>query len=244
MTKGPKKQGKVRILLARFMLWALLAWLAISVLPVLALRWLPPPTSAFMLQYWMGGEAGTGGFPDAPRYHWTPWNSIAPAMRLAVVAAEDQKFPTHHGFDFASMHDAVRDYIRGDDLRGASTISQQVAKNLFLWPGKTFWRKGLEAWFTLLIELCWPKQRILEVYLNIAEFGPGIYGVEAAGLTFFHKTAAMLEPREAALLASVLPNPRIHDVGSPSAYMLERRRWILRQMQQLGGPAYITDMPR
>lgn len=226
------------------MLWVLLVWVAVSVLPVLALRWLPPPTSAFMLQYWIGGHADSGRSLTPPRYQWTDWENIAPSMRLAVVAAEDQKFPDHHGFDLDSMHDAVRDYIRGDDLRGASTISQQVAKNLFLWPGRTFWRKGLEAWFTLLIELCWSKQRILEVYLNIAEFGPGVYGVEAASLTFFDKTAAMLEPPEAALLATVLPNPRVFDATRPSNYMLERRNWVLRQMQQLGGPEYISRMAR
>lgn len=164
-------------------------------------------------------------------------------MRLAVVAAEDQKFPQHYGFDIDSIQDALRDYyLQGDNLRGASTISQQVAKNLFLWPAQSWLRKGLEAWFTVLIELIWPKQRILEVYLNIAEFGPGIYGVEAASLTYFNQTAAMLAPEQAALLAAVLPNPKAYHVEQPSRYVLDRRNWILRQMRQLGGPAYLERM--
>lgn len=225
------------------MLGLVLVWLTVSLLPVLALRWLPPPTSAFMLQYWFSAQPAAEQRFEPPRYQWTAWENISPAMRLAVVAAEDQKFPHHHGFDLASIQEALGDYIHGDGLRGASTISQQVAKNLFLWPDKNIWRKGLEAWFTLLIEICWPKQRILEVYLNIAEFGPGIYGVEAASLIYFNKTAAMLEADEAALLATVLPNPAMRDAANPSPYMLERRRWILIQMQQLGGPRYVEQMP-
>ncbi len=242
VTKRPKKQLNLPGRLAYFMLRLVLICLLISWLPVLTLRWLPPPTSAFMLQYWLGNNHG--GETSAPdlRYQWIDWDHIAPGMRLAVVAAEDQKFPYHHGFDFASMEDALRDYLHGDELRGASTISQQVAKNLFLWPDKNMGRKALEAWFTLLIELSWPKQRILEVYLNIAEFGPGIYGVEAASLAFFGKTAAMLESNEAALLATVLPNPVARDAANPSPSMLERRRWILTQMQQLGGPRYVEQM--
>lgn len=239
MTKAPKKRHRRRRWLAYGLLFALLAWLGLSAVPILLLRWLPPPTTAFMLQYSAADEAAT---ERAVRYDWTDWHHIAPAMRLAVVAAEDQKFPLHQGFDFASIESAIRDYFHGAELRGASTISQQVAKNMFLWPGRNFGRKALEAWFTLLIELTWPKQRILEVYLNIAEFGPGIYGVEAASRTFFNKSAIMLEPAEAALLATVLPNPRAYDAANPSAYMRRRQRWIQQQMQQLGGPAYVNHM--
>lgn len=226
------------------MLWLVVTCLLISLLPVMILRWVPPPTSAFMMQYWVSQQAGTDIWIGHPRYQWTSWETIAPVMRLAVVAAEDQKFPYHHGFDMASIQDALRDYFSGDSLRGASTISQQVAKNLFLWPAQSWLRKGLEAWFTLLIEICWPKQRILEVYLNIAEFGPGVYGVEAASLMYFNQTAAMLEPSQAALLAAVLPNPKVYRASRPSDHVLERRDWILRQMRQLGGPVYITDMNR
>jgi len=238
VTKTPKKRSRLRRWLACCLLFALLAWLGLSAVPVLILRWLPPPTTAFMLQY----SASDAAAERELRYSWTDWHHISPAMRLAVVAAEDQKFPTHQGFDLASIENAIRDYLHGEDLRGASTISQQVAKNLFLWPGRNFGRKALEAWFTLLIELTWPKQRILEVYLNIAEFGPGLYGVEVASRTFFDKSATMLDAREAALLATVLPNPRVYDAANPSDYMLRRQRWIQQQMQQLGGPAYVNDM--
>jgi monofunctional biosynthetic peptidoglycan transglycosylase len=162
-------------------------------------------------------------------------------MQLAVVAAEDQKFPYHSGFDLESISDAVEDRLRGDRLRGASTITQQTAKNLFLWPGRSFVRKGLEAWFTMLLELCWSKARILEVYLNIAEFGRGIYGVEAAAGHFFGKPAADLGPGEAAVLAAVLPSPKRLHANRPSAYVQDRARWILEQMRMLG-PGYLSGI--
>ena len=139
---------------------------------------------------------------------------ISPNAAFAVIASEDQQFPFHAGFDFNSIREAVRAHERGRRLRGASTISQQVAKNLFLWPGHSFVRKGLEAYFTVLIEAMWPKERILEVYLNIAQFGDGIYGVQAAGERFLHKPLRASPLREAALLAAVLPNPeRLHADG-------------------------------
>jgi monofunctional glycosyltransferase len=155
-----------------------------------------------------------------------------------VVAAEDQKFPSHRGFDVESIGDAWEQRARGR-VRGASTISQQVAKNLFLWSGRSWVRKGFEAWFTVLIESLWSKQRILEVYLNVAEFGPGIYGAEAAAQRHFGKPAAALTRREAALLAAVLPDPRAMRAAVPSAYVARRARWIERQAAQLGGPAYL-----
>lgn len=219
-----------------------LLFLLLTLVPVLLLRWVPPPTSAFMLQHWAVALTQTGHLVAHPRYQWVTWSSIAPSMRLAVVAAEDQKFPTHNGFDTESIRDALYEYMDGGDLRGASTISQQVAKNLFLWPAQSWLRKGLEAWFTILIELCWPKQRILEIYLNIAQFGPGVYGVEAASLTFFDQTAAMLTPEQAALLAAVLPSPANYSVTQPSDYVFKRRDWILRQMRQLGGPGYLQPL--
>jgi len=154
------------------------------------------------------------------------------------VASEDQQFPFHAGFDFKSIRESVRASEHGKKLRGASTISQQVAKNLFLWNGG-FVRKGLEAYFTILIEAMWPKERILEVYLNIAQFGNGVYGVEAAARHFFHKPAARLTSSEAALLAAVLPNPIRFRVDRPSLYVLTRRDWILGQMRDLGGASYL-----
>jgi monofunctional biosynthetic peptidoglycan transglycosylase len=172
-------------------------------------------------------------------YRWIRWDRISPQAALAVIAAEDQNFATHHGFDFGSIQKALDAHEQGERLRGASTISQQVAKNMFLWSGRSYVRKGLEAYFTVIIELTWSKRRILEVYLNIVELGDGIYGVEAASQRYFRKPAAQLGPEDAALLAAVLPNPARLKADRPSAYVEERRAWILRQMTQFGGAAYI-----
>ena len=206
--------------------------LVLSTLPVLVLRWLPPPTTAFMLAHRLGG--GT------PQQSWRPLEQIAPALALAVVAAEDQRFPVHQGFDVQAIRTALAEHAEGEGLRGASTISQQLAKNLFLWAGGGFLRKGLEAWYTALIELTWPKRRILEVYLNIAEFGTGIYGAEAAAKAHFGRSAAALTPEQAALLAAVLPSPKRLDAAAPSPYLRERQHWILRQMRQLG-PGWLAE---
>jgi monofunctional biosynthetic peptidoglycan transglycosylase len=159
-----------------------------------------------------------------------------------VVAAEDQKFPLHHGFDFKQIDKALQDRERGKHVRGASTISQQVAKNLFLWPGQSWFRKGLEAGITVLIELAWSKQRILEVYLNVAEFGRGTFGVQAASRRFFHKDASHLTRADAALLAAVLPAPNRFRVDAPSNYVKRRQGWIQRQMASLGDTPYVQGL--
>ena len=211
-----------------------------SVAVVLLLRWVPPPASSFIAQSWL--SALWAGERAAFRYDWTPMATISPQAALAVIAAEDQRFPDHFGFDFVEIQDALEDQDEGKPLRGASTLSQQVAKNLFLWPGRSFIRKGLEVWFTVLLELLWPKQRILEVYLNIAEFGQYTFGVEAASQRFFRKPAARLAAAEAARLAAVLPNPLRYRVDRPSAYVLKRQRWIERQMLQLGGVTYLHQL--
>jgi monofunctional biosynthetic peptidoglycan transglycosylase len=212
----------------------------LSILSTLLLRWIPPLTSAVMVERRVG--ALLSGRAYRTDFRWVPWKRISPQAPLAVIAAEDQNFAEHHGFDFQSIRKAIDAHERrGRRLRGASTISQQVAKNLFLWSGRSFVRKGLEAWFTLLIELTWPKRRILEVYLNIAELGDGVFGVEAAGRLYFGKPAASLEPGEAALLAAVLPNPRRLRANRPSSYVLDRRDWIVQQMGQLGGTAYVKS---
>jgi len=175
-------------------------------------------------------------------YRWVPLERISPQAAIAVIASEDQTFPFHAGFDFKSIREAVRAHERGRKLRGASTITQQVAKNLFLWPGRSLVRKGLEALLTVMIEALWPKERILEVYLNIAQFGRGIYGVEAAAHRFFHVGAAQLTRSQSALLAVVLPNPlRLH-ADAPSSYVLGQRDWTLKQMADLGGPAYLKEI--
>lgn len=215
-----------------------LSWLALSWLVVLILRFVPPWTSAVMLERqlaaWVHDEKDFH-----LRQHWVPWSQVSTQVPLAMVAGEDQKFPFHHGFDFDSIHDAIDAADEGKRLRGASTISQQTAKNLFLWNGRSFLRKGLEAWFTVLIEATWPKQRILEVYMNIAELGDGVYGVGAASDVYFHLPPARIDQAKAARLAAVLPSPRRLHVDRPSAYVQRRTRWIQQQMDQLGGSAYL-----
>ena len=218
----------------------LAGFVAASMLLVLTLRWLPLPTSSVIVQN--GIKALWAGQGGAVRYDWTPWTAISPYAALAVIAGEDQRFPAHYGFDLVEIQEALDDREEGRPLRGASTISQQVAKNLFLWSGRSFIRKGLEAWFTVLLELLWPKQRILEVYLNIAEFGDYTFGVEAASRRFFNKPAARLTAGEAVRLAAVLPNPMRYRVDKPSAYVVKRQRWIERQMEQLGGVAYLDKL--
>jgi monofunctional biosynthetic peptidoglycan transglycosylase len=219
---------------------ALALWVALTWLLVLVLRFVPPWTSAFMIERqvsaWVHGEKDFH-----LRHHWMPWTRMDKQIPLAMVAAEDQKFPFHHGFDVASIRSAIDDADDGARLRGASTISQQTAKNLFLWGGRSFVRKGLEAYFTALIELTWPKQRILEVYANIAELGDGVYGVGAASEAYFHGTPVRVTAYQAALLAAVLPNPRRLHADRPSAYVQRRAAWIERQMVQLGGTAYVTE---
>jgi len=224
--------------LRRWALWFSLFALLLSFLSVLLLRFFDPPTSAFMLERRHEAHS-SGAEPFRVDYRWQPLQRISPQLMIAVVASEDQKFPIHHGFDVDAIEDAMNSHAEGGRLRGASTISQQVAKNLFLWPGRSFVRKGLEAWFTVLIEATWPKRRILEVYLNVAEFGDGIYGAEAASQRLFHKSALALTPAEAALLAAVLPAPRKYRADQPGPYLRERQAWILRQMRQLGGPGYV-----
>jgi monofunctional biosynthetic peptidoglycan transglycosylase len=169
-------------------------------------------------------------------------NRISPNLPLAVVASEDQKFPEHWGFDVESIEKAYALNQHSHRVRGASTISQQVAKNLFLWSGRSYFRKGLEAYFTVLIEGCWPKRRILEIYLNIAEFGHGTYGAEAPAQRFFRKSAARLSRGDAAVLAAVLPNPVRLSAAVPSRYVQQRRDWILGQMQALGGSEMLDEI--
>ena len=217
-------------------------WIAVTWLTVLLLRFVPPPTSAFMLDRRVAARLH-GEHDFHLRYEWRPYAQVSAELPIALVAAEDQKFPSHHGFDLQAIADAIDEADEGERLRGASTISQQTAKNLFLWGGRSFVRKGLEAYFTVLLELTWPKQRILEVYLNIAEFGDGVYGAEAAAQQFFHESAARLSGHEAALLAAVLPNPRRLHAERPSPYVSRHADWIERQVRQLGGPAYLATAP-
>ena len=226
----------VRRIFARTLQFLVFLFL-LSILATLVLRWIPPPTTAVIVEQRIA-SLRSGHIYRVDR-QWMPWNGISSSAALAVIAAEDQNFATHHGFDFESIQKAIDQHERGRRLRGASTLSQQVAKNVFLWSGRSFIRKGFEAYFTILIELTWSKRRILEVYLNIVELGDGVFGFEAASRRYFQKPAASLSPGESAILAAVLPNPLRLKADKPSAYVKERCAWILKQMDQLGGTAYI-----
>lgn len=222
----------------------LVALVAAALLAVLALRWINPPSSAFMLEARIHARL-VGAQHFHLEYHWVSLAAISPQTAIAVVASEDQLFPYNDGFDFASIIAALRAHEHGARLRGASTITQQVARNLFLWPGRSWLRKGLEAGFTVLIDELWPKRRILEVYLNVAQFGRGIYGVGAAAKLFFHTSPSRLTRDDSALLAAVLPNPARLHVDAPSRYVLTQHDWILQQIANLGGPAYLAGiLPR
>ena len=207
---------------------AVLALFVFSLFMVLVYKWLPVPFTPLMFIRVLD--------PETPqmKHHWVSIDKISHAMPLAVVASEDNRFMTHHGFDHEQIRQAMEEAKRGGRKRGASTISQQTAKNVFLWPGRSWIRKGLEAYFTVLIEFVWGKERIMEVYLNSIEMGRGIFGVEAASRTYFSKSAASLTRPEAALIAAALPNPRKRNPGAPSAYMRKRQGAILSLMNKVG----------
>ncbi len=217
----------------------LLALMPLALL--LVMRWVPPPTSSFMLQARFGG-VGEGPACGKVAYRWVPWDKISDRVKLAVIASEDQRFAEHWGFDLESIGDALQAGDEDGRLRGASTISQQTAKNLFLWPAHSWIRKGLEAYLTVLLEFAWPKQRILETYLNIAQFGHCTFGVAAASRNFFGTQPGALSARHGALLAAVLPNPLVLKIGRPSAYVEHRVQWIESQMRHLGGAQYLQQL--
>ena len=237
MARGKSWMGRI----ARALLSIVLLLVVLSAGSVVMLRWVNPPYSAFMAEAQIAAWASRDS-SYVSRHSWVDLNRISPNLPLAVVASEDQKFPEHWGFDVESIEKAYALNQHSHRVRGASTISQQVAKNLFLWSGRSYFRKGLEAYFTLLIEGCWPKRRILEIYLNIAEFGHGTYGAEAAAQRFFRKSAARLSRGDAAVLAAVLPNPAHFSAAAPSHYVQQRRDWILGQMQALGGSEMLDEI--
>lgn len=229
MRRKPRRRRRrgrrpVRAVL-RIVAAAVVVWLVATAGAVVTLRFVDPPVSAFM---WL--EPGP---VDALRFAWVDRARISIEAVRAVIAAEDQKFLVHHGFDIEQIDRALDAYRAGGELRGASTITQQVAKNLFLWPGRNFARKGLEAYFAVLIELAWPKERILEIYLNVAEFGQGVFGVGAAAEELLGTRADALTRAEAARLAAVLPSPKRLRVEAPSDYVRTRATEIERQMQLL-----------
>ncbi len=213
--------------------WLAFSTLGVTILLVAPWRLIDPPTSAFILHY----ESASG---QTASVRWADLDQISPQLALAVIAAEDQKFPSHHGFDFES----IREVLSERQARGASTISQQVAKNLFLWPGRSWLRKGLEAWLTASIELLWPKRRILEIYLNVAEFGSGTYGAAAASRAFFGRSPRHLSTDQAARLAAILPSPRRMSAARPSRHVRDRTRQIREQMRLLGGESFLDQIRR
>ena len=251
VARGRRRKGKWRA-----WLWKLpLAFVVFSVAQVLVLRFVDPPFSMFMAARQLDA-AFAGDFAFRIAHDWRDIGKMSPNLPLALVASEDQNFARHNGFDFAAIEKAQkhnekmieRAEKRGKPvrrLRGASTISQQTAKNLFLWQGvgPTRWlRKGLEVWYTALIEVLWPKRRILEVYANIAEFGDGIYGAQAAARSFFRKDASRLSAAEAARLAAVLPSPKRYNAARPGPYVQRRTNAIQRQMRYMGGSGYLRTL--
>ncbi|MGH1441184.1 MAG: monofunctional biosynthetic peptidoglycan transglycosylase [Cellvibrionaceae bacterium] len=205
----------------------------LTVLLSLPLRWFNPPVTAFVFN---DDNVGSLNLRDK----WAAYDEVSPHVFLAVMAAEDQKFPEHFGFDFESLKKALNE--KRSKRRGASTITQQLVKNVYLWPGRSLFRKGVEAWLTLWIELFVSKERILELYVNVVEFGPGIYGVGKATETFYGTKPKSINRFQAAMLASVLPNPKRYSVAKPSAYVFERSADIRRSMRALGGVGFLSTL--
>lgn len=229
---------KFKRFIIRCILLTMLAGVVFSLLIVVPFRWLNPPFTMVMADRWLSN----GEQQFYLHQQWLDWDQIPKQAALAVVTSEDQRFPLHQGFDFDAIMTAIKQAGNGRELRGASTISQQVAKNMYLWTGRSWLRKGLEVWFTFLIELTWGKQRILEVYLNIAEWGHGVFGLEAASLYHFGKPVSQLSPIQSALLASALPSPLKYNPARPAQHLVDRARWNLEQQKKLGGTAWLAPL--
>ncbi|BEU02233.1 monofunctional biosynthetic peptidoglycan transglycosylase [Agarivorans sp. OAG1] len=221
-------------LIKRFLFYLLKGFLLLALfaeLMVLALRWIDPSIWSWRIhRAWFPPVS----YPEQVQHQWIPLANINKSMPLAVVAAEDQRFLSHYGVDFLAIWKAYKSNQQGGRLRGGSTITQQTAKNLWLWPSQSYWRKAVEAGFAGLLELNLPKSRIIEIYLNIAEFGPGIYGVEAASQHYFALSSSQLSAHQAASLAALLPSPYRYSLNPNSAFMSQRISWIRQQMRQLG----------
>ena len=217
-----------------------LLWLLIALVQVIIFKWMPIPFTPTM--FFRSLQAYVQGQDTRVFYDWASYSQISKHAKIAVVASEDQRFPNHFGIDIRAVAQVIEEYQERGRIRGGSTISQQVAKNVFLWQGGGFIRKILEIPYTLFIELIWGKQRILEVYLNIAEMGPQTFGVKAASIRYFRKMPSQLTASEAATLAAVLPNPLRRSAQYPSAYVNRRNQQIQYQMHLLGGFAYIKNL--
>lgn len=221
------------------LLFVVVSFVLISILVVLPFRWVNPPLTMVMIDRWWQAPAGY-----QTKQNWLSWQDIPPQAAMSVVTSEDQRFPHHNGFDLTEIKNALKAKWQGKKLRGASTISQQVARNVYLWTGRSWFRKSLEVWFTGLIELLWGKQRILEIYLNIAEWGDGIFGIEAASLHYFAKPLHTLTPMQMALLASVLPNPIRYNPANPTRYIHSKAEWNIWQQRKLGGVNWIRTIDK
>ena len=216
-------------IIGRIFKWMVVAFFGSTILAVVALRFIPVYFTPLM--FIRCAQQITKGEEIKLKHHWVPLSDISRHLPVAVMASEDQRFLLHHGFDYNAIEQAAMSNLKGGKKRGGSTISQQTAKNVFLWPGRSWVRKGLEAYFTMLIEMTWSKQRIMEVYLNSIEMGPGIYGADAVAQQHFDKTASELFRSECALIAATLPNPIKFSSKSPSPYMQKRKRQIEQQMR-------------
>lgn len=219
--------------LTRILLKILLWFFGLSIVSTIIFRFVPIPVTPLMLI--RCGEQLADGKSMKLKKDWVSFDEISNNLQLAVVCSEDQNFLNHYGFDLDAIEKAIEHNKKSKRKRGASTISQQTAKNVFLWDGRSWIRKGFEVYFTFLIETLWSKERIMCVYLNVIEMGDGIYGAEAASQIFFHKKASKLSQSEAALIAAVLPNPRRFSAAKPSGYIRGRQSWIMRQMGFWGG---------
>jgi monofunctional biosynthetic peptidoglycan transglycosylase len=217
----------------KIILKIVIGFLVLSILTTIIYRFIRVPVTPLMLIRCV--EQKTDGKPMRLSKEWKPLEEISSHLQLAVVCSEDQNFLLHYGFDFKALKKAMLNNEKSKKIRGGSTISQQTAKNVFLWNGRNYIRKGFEVYFTLLIETAWSKERIMEVYLNVIEFGDGIYGAEAASQHYFKKSAAKINREEAAILASLLPNPRVYGKVINGHYMQSRKLWVLQQMRFWGG---------
>ncbi len=241
--ENDNKSGFIKIIrhIARFLIQTLMLSILLFFIILLVFRWVPIPSSAFIYEQNTLAKKSPKIYSKAA-YEWQDWDGIPAHVALAVVAAEDQRFPDHWGVDMVELKKAFAQRKSKKGPRGASTITQQTAKNLFLWNGRSYIRKVIEAGMSLAIEVTWPKQRILEVYLNIAQFGDAIFGIKEASRKLFDKTPKELSREEAAMLAAVLPRPAVSNVNDPRPALRKRQQWILKQMKQLGGDAYLRKL--
>jgi monofunctional biosynthetic peptidoglycan transglycosylase len=225
----------------RFIKRLLLLFLVLSVGSVILFRFVPVPFTPLMFSRAMETYSEGPGF--GWKKEWVPLSDLPASVSHAMICAEDSRFEEHWGFDFTAIKKAMKQNERGKKVKGASTITQQTAKNLFLWQGRTWLRKGLEAYFTVLLEIFWSKERIMEVYVNIIEMGNGVYGIQAASQTYYKKDASRLRPGEAAMIASILPNPRKWSPLKPSAMIFRKQQRVLKSMQKTRAPEWAQEAP-